>query len=571
MSEPSSHDSHHPFAEIETLLSAMVDGQLQPEQRDRLSDLLRGNTAAQTFYRDYLATHIALEFRYGSPATPPLFVEDSLDDSPLHDAEQSGGSRYPFSNAMILPSLQEIEAEAGEPIDHPISLPPPVFSNRYQQNADTPKPRRWSPKAWAIAASVAIIVTVAVAFLTIPPKPIVATVSAQVDAKWSADSLPKGELRSGQHLVLTDGYAELLFVSGAKVVVQAPAEFTLQSRTSLLLSSGKLAATVVGGGFIVKTPSAAVTDLGTQFGVSIAADRTTRVEVFKGSVQAALLNNAAPVQTTLVSGQAADVLTNQVHIDPTGAQPQRFVRTLDGLIVRGELVADLRPDLSPNTDAWSNHATGDKSVGDFTPADHDHLAIDPIDSPVGKTIPALHLSEGGTLALFSAKNIPAELTQDGTVSVEAWLKPSAPLGPFNAVATWGGGEGKIAAQRAFLYGTITPFVGNYADLENWGAYQPTPNQWHYVVWVYQKESKTMTVYVDGQPAKTGKIDLHTSLSRLTLGTGPDPVSTNNFASSPLNGYLGAFRVQTGILSTSDIQHNFERGMPTDNIANVTIN
>ena len=413
--------------------------------------------------------------------------------------------------------------------------------------------------------------TVAIAFLSTPPKPIVATVSAQVDAKWSPDSLPKGDLRSGQHLILTDGYAELLFVSGAKVVIQAPADFTLQSRTSLLLSSGKLAATVIGGGFVVKTPSAAVTDLGTQFGVSIAPDHTTHVEVFKGSVQAALVSSTATAQTTLISGQAADVLTNQVHIDPAGAQPQRFVRTLDGLIVRGELVADLRPDLSPNTAAWTNHATGDKSVGDFTPADHGHLAVDPIDSPVGKTIPTFHLSEGGTLALFSAKNIPAELAQDGTVSIEAWLKPRAPLGPFNAVATWGEGQGKIAAQRAFLYGTITPFVGNYADLENWGAHQPTPDRWHYIVWVYQKELKTMTVYVDGQPAKTGKIDLHTSLSRLTLGAGPDPLPANNFASAPLNGYLGAFRVQTGILSTSDIQHNFERGMPTDNIANVMVN
>ena len=140
MSEPSSHDSHHPFAEIETLLSAMVDGQLQPEQRARLSIHLRGNTAAQAFYRDYLATHIALEFRYGSPATPPLIAEDPLDDSTPQDAQQSGGSRYPFSNAMILPSLQEIEAEAGEPIDQPISSPHRSFPTATNKMLTIPSP-----------------------------------------------------------------------------------------------------------------------------------------------------------------------------------------------------------------------------------------------------------------------------------------------------------------------------------------------------------------------------------------------------------------------------------------------
>jgi hypothetical protein len=570
------------FAEIEAILSAMVDGELQEEQRARLSELLRGHAEAQAFYRDYLATHVALEFRYGAPAAPPVFAEDSLDDSVGRESEQSGSSRYPFSNAMILPSLQEVEGEGEKSAEVHVSLPP--LGARYlrsaQESASTvSKDSRGAWRVWAVAAAIAVIAVVSlvmrgrlaespVAATRAGPLPVVAAVSAQVDAKWSVDSVADGALRGGQHLVLTEGYAELRFVSGAKVVVQAPADFTLETRMSLLLTSGKLAATVVGGGFVVKTPSAAVIDLGTQFGVSISADRATRVEVFKGAVETSLTGAATATRQTLVAGQAADVVGNRLAMDPEGAQPQRFVRTLEGLIVRGKLVADLRPDLASDAAAWLNHASGEKSVGDFAPGATGRLAADVVEDAAGEKITALHLKDEATVALFSTKKVPADITQNGSVSVEAWIRPDAPLGTFNAVATWG--EGKIGAQRDFLYGTITTFVGDYADVENWGDYRPTGGKWHYLVWVYRQESRTMTIYVDGQQVKIGKMDLHTASSVLTLGAGPDVVAAANFASRPLNGYLGAFRVETGLLTAADVQHNFERGMSDETVEKAAV-
>ena len=132
---------------------------------------------------------------------------------------------------------------------------------------------------------------------------------------------------------------------------------------------------------------------------------------------------------------------------------------------------------------------------------------------------------------------------------------------FNALATWG--EDKLGAERELLFGTVTPFSGNYADLEDWGNYLPTAGKWHYVVWVYRQESKNMTVYVDGEQVKTGNMVLNTALSRIMLGARPTAVAGNNFANEPLNGYLGAFRVEMGVLSTADVQHNFERGMPAN--------
>src|SRR5439155_20137562 len=84
------------------------------------------------------------------------------------------------------------------------------------------------------------------------------------------------------------GCAEVTFAKGARVIVEGPVRFTVDSPTEMSLATGKLAATVAGGGFIVRTPAATVTDLGTEFGVDATADGATHVEVFTGRVEAAL-------------------------------------------------------------------------------------------------------------------------------------------------------------------------------------------------------------------------------------------------------------------------------------------
>ena len=118
---------------------------------------------------------------------------------------------------------------------------------------------------------------------------------------------PRAALPTATPLTLARGCAELSFGGGTRIVIEAPARFTLDSSSVISLASGRLAATVPGGGFLVKTPTATIADLGTEFGVAVEADGSTSVEVFKGRVKASPLGAGAAGEAAMIlsEGQAA--------------------------------------------------------------------------------------------------------------------------------------------------------------------------------------------------------------------------------------------------------------------------
>jgi hypothetical protein len=84
---------------------------------------------------------------------------------------------------------------------------------------------------------------------------------------------------------LKSGLAQIVFYSGARVVIEGPAELQLVSPSEASCRSGRLMAEVPpqARGFRVRTPQMNVTDLGTAFGLDVRA-RRTELHVFKGSV-----------------------------------------------------------------------------------------------------------------------------------------------------------------------------------------------------------------------------------------------------------------------------------------------
>lgn len=135
---------------------------------------------------------------------------------------------------------------------------------------------------------------------------------------------------AGQHLVLDGGCVEMLFSSGCRAIVEGPADFTFVSGKELDLNRGKISATMHGGGFAVNTPTGIVTDLGTQFGVAVAEDGSTEVDVFVGSVAAASRSVTSATKPLLLKqGQAAQITKDTLAMDSSGAISQRFVTSLD--------------------------------------------------------------------------------------------------------------------------------------------------------------------------------------------------------------------------------------------------
>ena len=104
------------------------------------------------------------------------------------------------------------------------------------------------------------------------------------DDAWSVSS--NGRLVAGQTVRLERGFMEIELVNGVTIVLEGPGEFTALSPMRGILEYGAVAVRAPKGfeGYVVDTPSARLTDLGTEFGVLVNDKGVTDLFVFEGEV-----------------------------------------------------------------------------------------------------------------------------------------------------------------------------------------------------------------------------------------------------------------------------------------------
>ena len=135
----------------------------------------------------------------------------------------------------------------------------------------------------------------------------VAVLSRAVGAHWmdAADERVSGAVLSPGMLRLKSGAVLVEFFSGARVVVEGPAEFQLVSAQEAFLRAGQVSAHVPpqARGFTVGSPAGRVVDLGTEFGLAVRDAGTAEVHVFSGKVE---MNTTGPTtaRQSLNGGEA---------------------------------------------------------------------------------------------------------------------------------------------------------------------------------------------------------------------------------------------------------------------------
>ena len=134
----------------------------------------------------------------------------------------------------------------------------------------------------------------------------VAMLNRVVDAEWTQrDATPRmGAPLEPGWLRLKSGLVQIVFYSGARVVIEGPAELQLISPDEAVCLSGRLVAEVPpqAKGFRIRTPLMNVTDLGTVFGVEV-KQRQTELHVFKGSVE--FQSSPGATKQSLIEGKGA--------------------------------------------------------------------------------------------------------------------------------------------------------------------------------------------------------------------------------------------------------------------------
>jgi ferric-dicitrate binding protein FerR (iron transport regulator) len=410
-----------------------------------------------------------------------------------------------------------------------------------------PARRRPAKIAWfggllAAAAAVAVVFTLRdrpaeVAAAAPRPAAFVARLSAAKGVTWAAgDALqPGAPLRKGQHLDLAAGFAEVTFDSGARVVLEGPTSFIINSAWDSTLRKGTLKASVPpqAVGFRVSNPSVEVTDLGTEFTMIADASGATDVLVLKGEVEAAPHDTAGSDTILLKERESRRFEADGVSAvsDSAGkfarfAQPHPLDRFSPGInyfhwsfdeIVGDEVPAQVGGPVPDQPGAALKIGNAGDLAAARTPSPHGLALQFDGRRQASAHVPGISGSSPRTVA-FWVKVPEAAVTDAWMVSWGTGLKK---LNSRPVQISWNRrpGDGAFGALR-------TDFGGGYAI----GAQDLRDGHWHHIA-VYFAPGETpdapvqVKQYIDGR-LESSRITLTPGTARTIATTAATPAATD---------------------------------------------
>lgn len=303
---------------VARLLFLSIDGSITDEQFVELEILLQNNPLARDYYLDLLLVTVGLDGPEGilSLTEREGNVSESMNLSlwrALAEQEINAPAvavEKPAEKAVESELIKKVEVFRRERIVSRLSIYTFVFS--------------------AVA-----ILCVAAMVLFIPVSSPVAVLTDVIGAKWAnTNKIPgKGELFRPGTLMLSAGFAELAFDSGAMVVIEAPAIFDLERNNMLFLRSGKLSAVVPkeAVGFTVQTVNANIVDYGTEFGVAVDDSGLVATHVFKGKVKVSSARQTDGIRESswLTKDEAVSVDSEGVLSRKYVSHESNFVRKIE--------------------------------------------------------------------------------------------------------------------------------------------------------------------------------------------------------------------------------------------------
>ena len=332
--------------EVERLLLLLVEGELASADQQRLGELLESDSAVRAYYVRYIALHADLQNKHAHPPIvlpPPGSTALPLFD-PLPGATADDAPLPPSLGPAFLPGfLSDLGQRSWDFFSHHtlwlallamVALGSVIgiaslalYGSRETEVAermkggDTALPAGLSQQEFQTPAVVS------------ESKP-VARLTRVVGCRWrgtAATLNPGDRLTTGQSLYLLSGVAEITFDVGAKVILQSPADFAIESGTSAWMDAGKATVeikTVAARGFQIRTPEATFIDRGTEFGLEVSPGGSSRVHVFQGEVQVKrpLKGGAAPLSQRLLTNCGALLEGDLRLFEDTG---ECFIRSVD--------------------------------------------------------------------------------------------------------------------------------------------------------------------------------------------------------------------------------------------------
>ncbi len=255
------------FVELEKLLSALHDDLADRDDITRIENLLDGDPEACEFYLDYTQMCAAVDLELG--ASQPVEISSS------------DGVRKAISQSTALFFKGQNTRQILRPNWRPLPWTAAAAAIVLCAGTLTFFAGKWLPfgSQTAVAAKEVPAIDNGVAIL-------MGTVGASfgdsgLQPEASGGILPLGELQ------LESGIAEIEFYNGARVILEGPARFEIDSENSGILSEGRMRAKVPSqaSGFHISTAQVEIVDQGAEFALRIGDDgQRTEVHCFEGTL-----------------------------------------------------------------------------------------------------------------------------------------------------------------------------------------------------------------------------------------------------------------------------------------------
>jgi hypothetical protein len=320
-------------AELVQLLGQLADEQLTDAGRSRLIELLRNDAAARDYYLDYMELHARLILREErgtrdagrglGTSVPSVTAERSaFSTSSVAIPSPLSILHYPLSTTdSFVGSALFSYLIAAVILGIGLLVGAVTHVSQLEQLVQKPLPSPFGRGAGGEGSAARDAAHSAV----------VGQITGMFDCRLVGDSktkdpIQKFEIRNsksettskspnlqiskfpvtlGDKFNLTSGLLEITYHTGARVILQGPVEYQVESPAGGYLSIGKLTARVDKGLgirdkspdiphpssliphplFSVRTPTATATDLGTEFGVEVDTQGATTSYVFRGLVR----------------------------------------------------------------------------------------------------------------------------------------------------------------------------------------------------------------------------------------------------------------------------------------------
>ena len=313
---------------LRRLVSLYADDGLDNTDLAALSEMLSGSIEAREAYIDLITTHTELMLLC------PFESRTELPDNIATD------SVAPDNKREILPDPNKVSRSRTWMRYGLVGLAASMLTIVAYQGLVIPNR---SPTPFDLSAVDAL-----------PPEDkSVARITRKVDCEWEDDQwtvVSSAKILPGQTLSLTRGLMELEFTSGARVTLEAPVSFTVESALRGILSRGKLLARVpdTAHGFTVSTPGGDTIDLGTEFGLVVGKDGATETHVFDGEVVVHPRDTGAKNKNVHLTDDMA------IRLKP-GQDQHRFLDAVAGRFANLEIKeqdAEIKPVVDRRLSLW---------------------------------------------------------------------------------------------------------------------------------------------------------------------------------------------------------------------------